>query len=277
MLYLTPMRQGRILSRIAIVAAAAGGGFLPVAEASSISLVSLGSAYTQDFNTLAASGTGNTFVPTGWYFLESGSGLDFAYRADDGDDNAGDTYSYGQAGDAERAWGALGSLALTPTIGALFVNNTGATIDGLAVTFVGEQWRLGTNTAGRSPDRLEFQYSTDALSLASGTWTDVNALDFSSPTITGTVGALNGNAAANAALLSFSIAGLSIADGATFWLRWNEFNVSGADDGLAIDDFSLTPVSAVPAPGALGLLATAMAALGGHLRRRRRPGQAFAA
>ena len=38
-----------------------------------------------------------------------------------------------------------------------------------------------------------------------------------------------------------SISGLELAQGATLWLRWTDFNASGADDGLAVDDFSLTP------------------------------------
>ena len=33
---------------------------------------------------------------------------------------------------------------------------------------------------------------------------------------------------------------MNIPNGATFWIRWTDFNGSGADDGLAVDDFSLT-------------------------------------
>ena len=52
--------------------------------------------------------------------------------------------------------------------------------------------------------------------------------------------AKNGNAAADRTALSSSIT-LSIANGATVWIRWTDFDASGADDGLAVDDFSLTP------------------------------------
>ncbi len=38
-----------------------------------ISLTTIGSAYTQNFDSLAGTGTSST-VPTGWVFLESGSG-----------------------------------------------------------------------------------------------------------------------------------------------------------------------------------------------------------
>src|SRR5262249_49177624 len=69
-----------------------------------------------------------------------------------------------------------------------------------------------------------------------------------SPVTAGSVGALDGNAAANRAAISFTITGLSIANGATFFIRWLDFNASGADDGLAVDDFSLTPIGAGSTP-----------------------------
>lgn len=106
--------------------------------------------------------------------------------------------------------------------------------------------RLGT--AGRA-DRLDFQYSVDATSLSTGTWTNVDALDFSSPTTTGTLGALNGNDAANRTAVGSTISGLNIPAGATFYIRWTDFNASGADDGLAVDDFSITP-NGTPSGGA---------------------------
>ena len=102
----------------------------------------------------------------------------------------------GPAGNAERAFGGLRSGSLVPLIGAQFTNNTGGTITSLAVSYTGEQWRLGQNTTGRSADRLDFQFSTDAASLTTGTWVDYDSLDFSSPVVAGTVGALNGNVAA---------------------------------------------------------------------------------
>jgi hypothetical protein len=109
--------------------------------------------------------------------------------------------------------------------------------------YTGEQWRLGQS--GRGADRLDFQYNLTTTSLTTPTgWVDVNALDFSSPITTGTVGALDGNAAANRTPVSGTISALSIAPGQTFWIRWFDFNVTGSDDGLGVDDFSLTPHAA---------------------------------
>lgn len=126
-------------------------------------------------------------------------------------------------------------------MGASFTNTTGNPITSLTVSYTGEQWRLGT--AGRV-DRLDFQYSLDASSLTDGTWTDVNTLDFVAPVTSGTVGAIDGNVAANRTAITSTLTGLNIAPGETFWFRWQDLNASGADDSLAIDDFSLS----VPAP-----------------------------
>jgi predicted extracellular nuclease len=220
-------------------------GALPVHRvqaAGTVSLTAFGSAYTQDFNTLASSGT-SSVVPTGWDFSESGTNANTTYTAGTGSGTAGDTYSFGLSPLAERAFGGLRSGTLVPLIGAQFTNNTGGTITSLDVTYTGEQWRLGQNTTGRSADRLDFQLSTNATSLTTGTWSDYDALDFSSPTVAGTVGALDGNAAANRVTLGFTISGLNIPNGASFWIRWADSDlIPGADDGLAVDDFSLTPI-----------------------------------
>ncbi len=210
-----------------------------------ISLNALDVAYTQDFNTLATTGTTNVLNVDGWVLTEAGGGGrdNEQYAADTGSSNTGDIYSYGASGSTDRALGSLQSGTLIPTLGAGFTNNTGQTITSLEISYTGEQWRLGTT--GRA-DQLDFQYSVNASSLTTGTWTDFNALDFGTPTTSGSVGAINGNSVHTN--LTATITGLNIAPGETFMLRWNDFNASGADDGLAIDDFSLTAKGTAPVP-----------------------------
>lgn len=197
--------------------------------------------YVQPFDSLAGSGTTNDIstLPAGWIFSESGTNANTTYAAGTGSSNTGNTYSFGLT-TTDRAFGGLQSGSLIPAIGAGFINNTGSTITSLALSYQGEQWRLGTS--GRGADQLNFQYSTNATSLVTGSWTDVDAFDFLSPVTTGTVGAINGNDSLNRTEISGVIAGLVIEPGAVFHLRWLDFNVSGADDGLAIDDFILTPL-----------------------------------
>jgi predicted extracellular nuclease len=200
------------------------------------------STYTQDFTSLANSGTSSA-LPMGWLLSESGTNSNTTYTGGTGSSGTGDTYSFGVAGVnpvTDRAFGCLLSGSLVPIIGASFINTTGGTITALAITYTGEQWRMGSLNR---TDSLDFQYSTSASSLTTGTWIDVNVLDFTAPTKTGTVGALDGNASANRSVKSFTITGLSIAPGSGFYIRWTDFNASGADDGLAIDDFSITPTS----------------------------------
>jgi hypothetical protein len=197
-----------------------------------------GQPYSQDFNTLASSGTSSS-LPSGWFFVESGSNANALYTAGTGSGSSGDTYSFGLTS-SDRSLGGLQSGSLTPVLGAYFINNTGAVITSIKITYKGEQWRLGAT--GRA-DALDFQYSLDATSLTAGTWTDVNSLDFSSPVSIGTVGALDGNLSSNQSQISHTLSGLTLAAGAGIFIRWNDFNASGADDGLAIDDFTLETVS----------------------------------
>ena len=190
---------------------------------------------TQNFNTLKATAGTSTTLPAGWKLLETGTGANTSYASDAGSTATGNTYSYGTGTATERAFGALRSGSVSPVLGVQIRNSTGSTITSLTITYTGEQWRCGAT--GRT-DRLDFQYSLNATSLSTGTWTDNNTLDFSSLSTT-SVGAKDGNAAANRAVKTTTITGLSIANNGLFWLRWNDLDATGADDGLAIDDFSI--------------------------------------
>jgi hypothetical protein len=218
-----------------VIIALSIGGFVNAAMAQ-VSITSLGTPVLENFNTLASTGTSSS-VPVGWAFLETLTNANTTYTAGTGSSNVGDTYSFGSSGSPERAFGQLRSGNLASVLGAQIKNNTGGPIHQLQIDYTGEQWRFGGTTT--PPDRLDFQYSTDATSLSTGTWTDVDALDFSSPIVSGTVGALDGNAAANRRAIAFKFP-VTVAAGATVWIRWTDFDPSGSDDGLAIDDVAIT-------------------------------------
>ena len=206
-----------------------------------ISLTNIGTAYTQNFDGLA-SGTSTVLTGSlaGWSIVESGSNSNTSYVADNGNANAGNTYSYGTTGSTDRALGALASGSLESRWGSRFVNNTGVAISELAIAYTGEEWRIGFANRG-TLDQITFQYSTNATSLSTGTWVSVNALTYSSTDITGTAGVRDGNSSAYRTSISNVISGLNIPAGGTFWIRFTDENIAGTDDGLAIDDFSLTP------------------------------------
>ena len=216
--------------------------------AGTISLTTLGGTYTEDFNTLASSGTSS----------------DGADRVDVLRDRHQRQYSCMRPARAHRTPATPTASArppapnapsadcsaarLTPLVGAQFTNNTGATITSLGVAYTGEQWRAGV-TNRNAADRLDFQLSTNATSLSTGTWTDYDSLDFNSPKInTGQSVRWTATPPAIGAALSFTITGLSIANGSSYWVRWADFNITSSDDGLAVDDFSLTPNGVAPPP-----------------------------
>ncbi|HEX5219112.1 MAG TPA: hypothetical protein VFZ59_06055 [Verrucomicrobiae bacterium] len=153
--------------------------------------------YHQNFDALATSGVANAWTDNvtlpGWYASKTlGGNTVTTYRGDTGANNAGALYSFGVAGVSSLTDRALGSIASgTPgnfAYGVRFINDTAVVQTNIAVSYTGEQWRNGGNTAGHS---LTFSYRVSSVPIinsdAAGaeTWTTVAALGFSSPT-TGT-------------------------------------------------------------------------------------------
>lgn len=201
-----------------------------------------GTSYTQDFNSLLT--TSSTAVTSGdlnnlstslngWFFLESGTNANTTITAGTGSGTGGDTYSFGATSGTDRALGGLQSGSLVPSWGFIFTNGTGQTITDIAISYLGETWRVGA--ANRS-DRIDFQTLAGATALGSGTWVDNNALDYANP---GQVATGSGSVQHSATITS-TISSLSIANGTNYGFRWTDFNATGSDDGIGIDDFSIT-------------------------------------
>ncbi|QDL08754.1 hypothetical protein DP113_13350 [Brasilonema octagenarum UFV-E1] len=205
--------------------------------------INLSSVYSQNFDSLANSGS-NTWTDdstiSGWYSNR------IAYTAGTGSSNTGSLYSFGNAASTERALGSVASGS-TDTIyyGVRLLNNTSNTINALNINYTGEEWRNGGNT---TPQRLDFQYQIGATNITSGSWTDFNTLDFTSPIATATAGALDGNAAGGRTVLSSTLSGFTLAPNQEIWLRWQDLNDTGNDHGLGIDDFSVSATNAPPPP-----------------------------
>ncbi|WP_294321453.1 T9SS type A sorting domain-containing protein [uncultured Chryseobacterium sp.] len=207
-----------------------------------ISLTSMGTAYTQNFDGMGST----TTYPTGWNGIRaSGTGTvgqSLALVVNDGTSNTGAVFNVGTSGSTDRALGTLASGATVPAFGAQFTNNTGSTITSLVISFTEEQWRTGSNAI---VETVPFAYSTNATGLDSGTWTPITNLDLVEIlTSDNTNSAVDGNLAANRAAKLFTITGLSIANGTSFFIRWSDNNETGSDGMYAVDDFSLIPSSA---------------------------------
>jgi hypothetical protein len=205
------------------------------AAGAQIPLDSVETPYSQDFDTLAPVGSSSS-LPPGWALAEMGTGADSSYTASSGSRTVGDTYSYGEA-TTERALGTLQDATNVPTIGARFRNDTGAPIWWVSIRYAGEEWRRGNQSGFQ--DRLDFQYSTDATSLTTGNWTDVSSLDLMSPVVSGAAGPQDGNSFLCCRRTVDSRFTATVPAGGELWIRWLDSDQTGADDGLAIDDFSL--------------------------------------
>lgn len=246
------MKNLRHLFKFALLAICAFTIFSQRAKAQ-VSITTLGVPYTQDFDTLPASGsvtwTNNSTIP-GWFHARTGTGTTLV--ANDGSSNAGNFYSYGTGTATDRSLGALNSG--NAAIGNIFYsvrlqNNSGTTITALQVNYYGEEWR---NSAAAA-QTIAFSYLigsptvTGSLAEFQSAGVPVTQLDFTSPVTGGTAGALNGNLAANRTFIGYTITGLNIPSGTEIMLRWSDPDHTGADHGLAIDDFSVTPLAATAA------------------------------
>jgi hypothetical protein len=213
---------------------------------------------TQNFDSLARTvGRDSSRFVTGWRFVEAGTGANGSYSINNGGGNTGDSYSYGVNDSFDRAIGSLSSGSLQSTICGYYVNQTGSTVTAVRLQFTMEQWRSGGRT---TIDSSEFFYGINngGFLPANGTWIKNRSLNLVSKifgTPAPTAGARNGNDTANQIAYDVIITGLTLNIGDTIYLRWRDQDAQGADDGLAIDNFSITAFSGtLPSPNAVNSL-----------------------
>ncbi len=104
--------------------------------------------YSQNFNSMASTGTTGTVLPTNWYSTLS------SYRVSNGAVGNGGLYSFGDSAVTDRALGSIGSSSATPFYGVKFTNNTSSIITTLNISYIVEQWRLGQKLALRLDSTL---------------------------------------------------------------------------------------------------------------------------
>lgn len=192
-------------------------------------------------------GTGTTAMP---------------FTVDAGGGSSGGIYSYGNAaGNSERALGTLASGSNTPAFGVEIVNNLSVPQFALAISFTQENWRSSTSQL----NTVNAQWAvgspaiTSANYLTAAGFTDVDALDLVGPApVASPNGSLDGNDPLNQAARSavIEIPG-GIPAGGSFFLRFQDFDNTGSDAGLAIDNFRVVPepatLTALAAVGLMGL------------------------
>lgn len=227
--------------------------------------VSLSSFATHTINFNGASGTisftDNSTVP-GVYvgYVSSGyhTAQPISFAANDGSVGSanGGAFHYGTTGSPDRNLGGLANASVTgyAYIGVHVVNNTGATMRNLELSYALEQWFNGgvTNRAEivvdyqkAAPVKLQVPTPNGTRTQwapESGTWTRIAELTTRTPANQTTTTAKDGNLAENRQVASYTLRDVNIAPGGnlTLRLRYDINNLTNGN-GIGIDDIQLTP------------------------------------
>lgn len=206
-----------------------------------VSLISPNSTYTQNFDAMGTTST----LPPNWLAVKfSGTssllnGSPLTIGVTNGSASSGNAYNVGTTSASDRALGTLASGSIVPAFGTSFQNNTGSVIGSVSFSGFSEQWRSGSSST--EDEIILFEYSTDATSLTTGTWTALSSLNLVELLVSTTAAAaVNGNDAANRVAISGSIANLNFNAASTLWIRWRDKDNGGSDGIYALDEFRLT-------------------------------------
>ena len=244
-----------------------------------------GAEYTQNFNTLLASGnatwTQNAPQDTtnglrGWYAFrgtEDNANVPTLF-AGAGTLQTGRVYAFGTGTDSDRALGSVGAGAIDDFVSAVRLRNASTVfaITQVAVRYRGEQWRH----ANGGVQSIEVGYRVaDAGTVPAGTillqdnanqsgFTTVSALAFNSPLINGTaVGAgVDGNT--NFVNIAATV-DVSVEAGRDLYFRFRDVDHAANDHGLGVDDFAFRAAEQVLPAGRTANFATSVA-IGGDSR-----------
>jgi hypothetical protein len=208
--------------------------------------ISLTGLFTENFDSITATGT---TAPTNWQIGPYSTGqnnnatpgsavTNGVLTVDNGSSSTlGQNFNYGTTGSSDRAIG----TASTSTPGGDrgiqvgFTNQTGQTISKVRIQYAGEEWRAASTATGYTMWYSSAGFGTGFTSMGS-------PFTFTPPVTSG--GQLDGNASANRQLIDAEYTLPSpIADGQALYFTWHDVNDSGlTDNGIAIDDFSITPM-----------------------------------
>ena len=216
-----------------------------------LSLTSIASSpYTQNFNTYR----GNSLtLPTGFTVGTTGMAA-VGYRgAGTGTGSGGGFWAFVPTGNTtDYSFGVLRSGAAGEfTLNSSFTNSTGAKLTSLTLTFNYEQYRYA-----------------NASGLALTGTGDLASTNLSAHNFTGSANGTDGTPTSTAETITLT--GLSIANGDSFGFTFTTVDDAGnADNGLAIDDFSLSYSAGTAPEPATCLAGTLMVGAAGWSQRRR--------
>lgn len=229
-------------SLVFVVVALFVTALLPIPQvmaAAPLAAIPINLPYSQNFNTLAASGNSNPWsndsTIAGWYVAGAST-----YNASDGNANSDNMYSFGTGAASDRALGSISAGTVYFAVRLVNPAGSGVVVNSLEVTYTGEQWRR----SGNGSDALVFAYQTgtNLTNPTAGSWTSVSSLNFSAPqTGSGGSPALDGNATANRTVRS-AVVTVNLQPGQEVMLRWQDTN-GAVQHGMGIDDLLVAPAT----------------------------------
>jgi len=229
-------------------------------------------SYTQDFNTLGTNTWTNAISPAvgvqaslggavntnlnGWFASFLGGTPNTNLVADDGNGTNAAVYNYGNTGGANRSLGGLANNGTAPAYGALVSNSTASTLNSVVINLTGKFWRSSSSVQnflsfaygevdGTIVNNINFLTSTNTNNVFRLPAANIYG---PSPVPTNAVGPIDGNNSTNQVQISNVAIPVDLAPGETMFIRWQDFDNSGFDAGLAIDDVSLTASTALAGP-----------------------------
>ena len=183
----------------------------------------------------------------GWQFIQSGgSGANAVFLTGTGSGTGQGVYSVGSSGSTDRALGSMASGTGISSVGLIFTNTTGFTLNKISVALTAEQWRKGGST---NRNTWTCKYKTGILQdINVSGCSELAALNFYSPINTSGSGSLNGNLPEQQIQVNQSLEINEWKPGEQLVLRWEDADESGSDDLVAIDQFSFQAEYIPPPP-----------------------------
>jgi hypothetical protein len=173
----------------------------------------------------------------GWYIIQlAGNQPNINFSTSTGSATGSGVYSYGASGNNNRALGSLAAGSGVYAFGLVLKNETGMILNRIQIRLLATQWRRG-GSGNKNTWRFGYQY---ADSIRPGIDTLINDHRFNLNSIHSGTGAatLNGHLPVNQIWMEDSITNIHWLPGQELVLQWDDFDETGSDDAMAIDDFS---------------------------------------
>lgn len=226
-----------------------------------------GSIYSQNFDSLPASGTFtlpgkgpyalqaapfHLLSNSGWFFVQTaGTANQAAFNIGAGTATAHGIYSTGSGNSSERSLGSLSSSGGSYAFGVMLRNQTGKILNNISIQSRIEQWRKGGS--GKKNTWICKIKTGKWDGMDTSGWVNFPEGNFSSILFSNGISALNGNLPEHQLNLSFQLTQLKWKPGELLLIAWLDPDEAGNDDLCAIDQFQFSAIHQASVPS-IGLI-----------------------